>query len=1111
MSRFGKLFYLSLALMILGLCTEQNILVSSPTGTVPHAGMIRNPDVSASHIAFRYADDLWLVPRDGGAAKPLASPPGEESFPRFNQDGSLLAFLAHYEGDPGIYIMPVNGGIPKRLTHHPPKQMLCDWTPEGRLLYYTSARNGLLGRTELFTISANGGMPTPVDVPYGAEAAISSDGRWLAYTPVVPLWVGNWKRYVGGSASDIWLKDLRNETWRKLTSWKGSDMSPMWHKGILYYLSDAGPEHRDNLWMYNIEKDEHTQLTQYSKFDVVMPSMGPGSSGGGEIIFSVGETLHLFDLTSREDRIVEVTIPGARSELRPRNINVSEAVRHYSVSPGGKRLAVEARGDIWTLPAKHGVPRNLTQTSGVAERYPSWSPDGRWIAYFSDRSGEYELYLIQSDGKAEERQITSGNRSFFFPLTWSPDSKHLVFQEKTGELWLCKIHTSQLTLIAVDPWTPTNPGDQCVVSFSPDSRWIAFDRSEPSDSGIRSLWLYHIPTSKLHRITSALADESLPVFGRDGKYLYFAARRSFKPTYSEVEFAWAYENTELLMAIPLCTGVERPFTAISDEVDWENNKKEINSEFSNNDVSSTEIELAGLQARAYKLPAAPGSFEYLGVNDAGQLIYLRNSGGNSGDKTRVQLLDPKDREAEEKLVVENVQEIVLSPDGATLAGCQGEAAVPNLYPATAEASGTPPVTEGMLANVEPRAEWEQVFTDTWRLYRDFFYDPHMHGLDWQALRKQYAAMLPDCASRADLTFVIEQMIGELNVSHSRYRPPTEENKPKSPGIGLIGADFELANGGFRFSRIYQGPVWEPDICSPLAEPGVDVSEGEYLLAVNGVPVNTAKDPWVPFVGLAGLEVKLTIGPDPVINKSAREVIVKTRDFSWDQNLRYRAWVEDNRQYVDEKSQGRIGYVHLPNYIPSGLNLLMQQYFPQQNKEAMIIDQRFNGGGWTPHRFLEILNRPPMMYRARRHGLDKPVPSDAHFGPKCLLMNMLSGSSGDLFPWMFRHAKLGPLIGTRTWGGVVGLSGNPRLIDGSYPLIPNNGTYTADGRWIIEGWGVEPDILVKENPSALMAGIDVQLEKAIEEMLRALEKPHFTPPSPPQSPDRTGMGIPEKER
>ena len=1082
------------------------------------AGLLQEPDVSATHVAFCWADDLWLVRREGGVAVPLASPPGTERRPRFSPDGEEIAFVAAYDGDLDLYAMPVAGGVPFRVTHQPSWQLLSDWTPNGRLLYSVEASSGVLGRTELYTVSSTGGMPTRVPVPHGSEAAVSADGRWLAYVPMDPRWSRGWKRYVGGSATDIWLVDLEapGSEGRVVTDWDGSDLHPMWHGETLYYLSDAGPAHRRNIWAWDRTTGERTQVTHHQELDVRGPSMGPGPDGRGEIVFIVGNDLRLLDLVTGQERVVDVRITAAREQLRPRLVDVSDAIGLFHPGPDGNRVVVEARGDIWTLPAKHGSPRNLTRSDDVAERYPAWSPDGRWIAYFSDRSGEYELHVIAGDGSGEERQVTSGHQTFFYPPVWSPDSEHLVFQEKTGDLWLCTVSDGELLKLATDPWPSTRASGRRSVSWSPDSRWIAFDLTEPANDGIHSLWLFDVQTATRHRITSSMADEQLPAFGRDGDFLYYVAQRAFDPIGSAVEFAFAYEDTEVLMAMPLRSEVERPFAARTDEVELDGGDEDRGDDQSTSDDDETSsgadevaIELEGLETRAYRLPVAPGSFVGLAAAADGKLVYVRLSGGDVDEEPAIMVVDPTAEDGDEASVASALGEVALSADGTTLAGRGRGSEAPSLLPVEPDAKAVQPVTAGMLTRIDPRREWRQLFEDTWRLFRDYFYDPNMHGVDWQAVHDRYAGLLPECAARSDLSFLIRQMIGELNVGHGRFSDPPPDDNP-APGVGLLGVDFELSDGTYRFAKIYRGPGWEPDLASPLLAPGVTVEEGEYLLAVNGVPVSQEQDPWAPFVGLENQEVVLSVGAT-ADDDSPREVVVKARSHGWERNLRYRSWVEKNREYVAAASEGRVGYVHLSNYVTQGLNLLITQYFPQQGMEAMIIDQRFNGGGWTPHRFLEILNRPPIGYRARRDGLDRPVPAQAHFGPKCLLMNEHSGSSGDMFPWMFRSAGLGPLIGQRTWGGVVGLSGNPGLIDGSQPVVPNNGTYSVEGEWVVEGWGVEPDIAVPDRP---VHGIDVPdttLDVAVETMLDALEGEHFKTPAPPAGPDRSGMGVPADER
>ena len=1090
-------------------------LAAAEAGVRPHGGMLRDPDVSATHIAFRYADDLWLVPREGGVATPLASPPGEEARPRFSPDGGTLAFEANYDGDRDLYTLPVAGGSPVRVTHHPGRQRLCDWTPDGRLLFYMGSpeRNG--ATTELFTVAAQGGLPQRLPVPYGSEAAMSPDGDWLAYSPNPTDYYRTWKRYAGGTAADVWLFHLEDHRYRAVTAWQGSDTYPMWHGETVYYLSNAGPSHRENLWAYDPRTDRRRQITRFTHFDVKSPAMGPGAAGGGEIVFSLGEALYLLDLETGEARSVEVRIPGARPRLRPRPVDVAEEIRAYSLSPSGRRVAVEARGDIWTLPAEEGTPRNLTRSSGVGERSPAWSPDGRWIAFFSDRSGEYELHLVPSDGRGEERQLTSDSRTFYSLAVWSPDSESIAFVEKNGALWLHTLASGETRQIADEPWARYRGR---TLSWSPDSRWLAYERSFAHASEITAVWLYDAARGESHQVTSGMHDDRSPVFDRKGEYLYYVSRRSFEPRLSELDFVFAYLHTQVLVAVPLRGDLLPPGGPKSDEESWDA-EDEAPGEAAGGraakagspvaeEVAPVEIEVEGFQARARELEVAPGTMGRLEINDQGQLLFLRRSQRGKGDGVAIKLYDFHAEEPEEKTLAEELSAFDLSARGDRLVAFKDGGL--SILEARPDADAEPVVTDGMWVQIEPRAEWRQLFHDSWRLFRDFFYDPSMHGLDWAAIRDRYAPMLDDCASRRDVSTVIREMLAELNVGHAGLGAAPGEEEPKLE-VGLLGADFALHRGAYRFDRIIRGAAWNLEARNPLEAPGVRVREGEYLLAVNGVPVDTAKDPWAAFLGLAGRTVTLTVGPEPRLGKGDRDVVVEALAPRGARILRYYSWLERNRRFVDEKTGGRVGYVFVPNYLNRGMNSLVEQFFPQRGKEALIIDQRWNGGGYTPHRFLEILNRPVLMYRSRRDGEDRPVPNFAHFGPKCLLINELSGSSGDMFPWMFRHAGLGKLIGRRTWGGVVGLSGNPNLIDGQRLVIPNNGTYSPDGRWIIEGHGVDPDLEVPDDPSLMVDGGDPQLEAAVAEMLRAIEEDPYRPPQPPAGPDRSGMGIVESER
>ncbi len=1210
----------------------------------PHAGMLRYPAVSSTHIAFSYSNRLWLVSRDGGMASPLAAPASAPAFPRFSADGKSIAFVANYEGGRDIYTLPVDGGVPYRVTHHPSGEILNAWLPDGKLLFSASIM-GLSRQSQLYTVPAKGGLPTKLPVPYGAMASISPDGRWLAYTPHTQDFA-TWKRYCGGMQTDIWLFDLKELKSKRMTDWEGNDTAPMWQGKSVYYVSDAGPEHRANIWVYDTATGRRKQITAFKDFDVKWASHGPGPRGEGEIVFQKGSELCLLDIPTGKVRTVEVRIPGERLTLSARDVDASKFITSWGISATGKRAVVAARGDIWTLPAKNGMPRNLTRSNGSNERDPAWSPDGKWIAYLSDASGEYELYITQSDGLGETRQLTKDGGLFRYRPSWSPDSKHISFVDQSGQLLLHTIATGETKVVDTDPWGDTPDG-----SWAPDSRWIAYARQDdrPSQS---SLWVYEVETGKKYRLTSGVFADSRPVFDRKGEWIYWVSQRSFQPTYEQFGTTWVYTDSQVLMAAPLKADIASPYLPRTDEETWKDQKKDdakpstqlavndndligsssssqaqndpISGKWSGtasgdaipsgsltftaelklglnnavngtidtpmgsagvsgawdpasselklnavlpmgvnvsvvmrvsgdtaagtatvegetvqvrmrreggkpaapqqpaqggakepekpNDAAATKeplkvtIEVEDFEARAMQLPPKPGSFGGLAVNDRNQLIFARVGGRGSSDPSAIKLFDIKDEKKEEKVVAAGASSFDISADGKKLLVMRGSSA--SIQDASAGASGEAVVTTGMTVRIDPRVEWKQIYNEAWRIMRQFFYAPNMHGVDWPKMREQYAAMLDDCASREDVGYVIGELIAELNVGHAYYGGGDTAPAPSVP-VGMLGVDFALENGAYRIARIYRGAPWDADARGPLGAPGIKVKEGDYLLAVNGVPVDTAKDPWAAFVGLAGRTVTLTVSDKPTRDTSARDVAVNLD--SSESKIRYRAWIERNRAYVDKQTGGRVGYIYVPNTGVDGQNDLVRQLVGQRGKDALIIDERWNGGGQVPHRFVELLERPLYNYWTGRYGHASAWPSDAHHGPKCMLINGLAGSGGDLFPWYFRAAKAGKLIGTRTWGGVVGIGGFPQLVDGAVVTTPNFAFFENEKKWGIEGHGVDPDIEVLDDPALMQNDGDPQLDAAIKLMLDAIKDKPYKPVTKPPYPDRSGMGVPPKDR
>ena len=1230
------------------LTAATGVLLTAPTATAdidPNGGMLRYPDVSAEHIVFVYANDLWIVDRDGGLARPLASPPGGETFPKFSPDGQTIGFVGNYEGDRDLYTISVNGGVATRATHHPANEQLSDWTPDGNLLF---ASNGFSGQgqgrqQQIFTVGPDGGMPTMLPIPYGANGAVSPDGVWLAYTPH-PRDFRTWKRYRGGWASDIWLFNMETNESVRMTDFEGTDSIPMWHGDTVYYLSDRGDEHRLNIWSYDTGSGVHDQITSFRDFDIKWPSIGPGERGRGEIVFQNGAELYLLDLRDRQSSAINVTIPGDRPAIANQRMDASDLIYGWDISPSAKRATVEARGDIWTLPAENGSPRNLTRTSGVAERDPIWSPDGQWIAYLSDETGEYEVCVTQSDGKGETRQLTSNGTQYRYMDSWSPDSEKIIFRDKDGAFYLLDVESGDQTLIDKHPQQNASSS----ISWSHDSRWIAYDMTQ-SNNPHSVIMFFDTESGEKHQVTNGMLSTHNPSFDRKGEFLYYATSINFSPTYSDTpDTTWIYENMDSIVMVPLLEDSASPFAPESDEEEWDEddegdegeegndddgdedeadeeaddgvtgtwegritgdepvpaeggtftmtlrlndgdsvkgvftagefvfkvsgtydegsgvisgnltsdmfpplhvritidgeslsatiNADGFNAEFSGDRtaigvgdddadeddddgeaVERVEIDLDGFERRAIALPIDSGNIVGLSVNSSDALLYVR-IGDDGAD---IKVFDPSDDDPEEQNVASGINGYQLTPDGKNLLVLRGGGSAA-IQGASAGSSPENISTSGMSVTITPREEWEAVMMDAWRRERDFFYDPNMHGVDWAGVRDHYMAMLDDCVSRADVAFLIREMISEINVGHAYYRTgPTGENEP-AVGVGSLGCTFELNNGAYQITHIHEGADWDADARGPLSQPGVDVNVGDYLLAINGVELDTSKDPWAALIGLGGRTVTLTVASIPSMDgvnpedleegetgEAPRDVVVKM--LNGDMNLRFREWVEGMRQYVDDQTDGKVGYIYVINTGVPGQSDLLRQFFGQLDKQALIIDDRWNGGGQIPTRFIELLNRPITNYWAVRDGEDWQWPPDGHRGPKCMLINGPSASGGDAFPSYFRLTGLGKLIGMRTWGGLVGYTGNPRFIDGSGVTVPSFAYYDKDGTWGIEGHGVDPDIEVIDDPALMVDGGDPQLDAAIELMLSEIERNGYTHPNRPAYPNRSGFGLAEEDK
>ena len=1077
------------------------------------ARLLRYPDVSATQIAFVYGGDIWVVPKSGGVAQKLSSPRGEESFPRFSPDGSRIAFSGNYDGNQDVYLIPVGGGVPERLTHHPAPDRVVDWYPDGRSILMASSMTSEKDRfNKLFKLAATGGIPTQLPMPYGEFGSLSPDGKMIAYTTGA-IDFRTWKRYRGGLAQDIWVFDLEKNTARKIAEDVANDIQPMWHGRTIYFLSDRGAGVRNNIWAHNLDNGQTRQLTNFTNDDVYFPAMGPS-----EIVFQNGGQIHLLDLASNQTRPVNIQVVSDLATVRPRPEMVGSLVANADISPTGKRAVFEARGELFTVPEKHGVIRNVTSSSGSAERTPTWSPDGKWIAYWSDRTGEYELTLEPADAGGAARTVTKLGPGFRYRPFWSPDSKRIAFIDQAGRIHIVMDLANGRT-VSIDQTRYGSHGAVAnwVPSWSADGRWLAYDKT--LDSGQPVVMLYDTQTSKATQATTGFYAAQNPTFDPAGKYLYFLTARNFAPTYSNMDNTWIYANSTLIAAVPLRKDVPSPLAPRNDEekgppatpaqaVARETAKRDSVRKDSARVVPSPKtvgIDLEDFERRAVILPVAAGNYGELQAIQ-GKVIYHKHArtGEPQGTKQPIMYYDLEERE--EKAILEDAQTYYTSADGkkmlVRLAGPPGPQgprfAILDIKAAQKVDKQLP--TNELETVVDPRAEWKQIFADAWRLERDYFYDPNMHGVNWEAMRKHYGALIDQASTREDVNWILGELIAELNASHT-YRGGGDLEQPLNRGVGLLGADYALENGAYRIKRIVDGAVWDSEVRSPLSASGVNVKEGDYLLAVNGRRLDPKLDPWEAFQGLAGEAVEITVNSRPDTN-GARTVMVET--LRSEGRLRNLAWIESNRKRVHDATNGRVGYVYVPSTGIDGQNDLARMFYGQASMDALIIDERFNSGGQIPDRFVELLNRPVANYWAVRDGQDWQWPQVAHQGPKVMLVNEWSGSGGDAFPFYFKRAGLGPVIGTRTWGGLIGISGVPALVDGGNVTVPTFSIYSTEGEWIIENEGVTPDITVVDDPGLMAQGRDPQLERAIQETLKMLEA---NPPKRPKRPPYPNRAAP----
>lgn len=1049
--------------------------------------LMQHPDVSNTHITFTYGDDVWIVSKSGGLANRLSSPAGVEGFPRFSPDGKMIAYTANYNGNDDVYVINITGGIPKRLTYHGMNDRVLGWTPDGRSVLFASSReSGRQRYSQFYTVKVEGGSPEKLDVPYGEYASFSSDGSKIAYTDRSRV-TRNWKRYRGGTAPDILIFDLKTFSTQNITSNNANDELPMWIAETIYYMSDNGPHKRNNLWQYDLKTKTNRQLTQFKDFDITFPE-----SSTSDIVFEAGGSLYLYNIASGLTNEVKIQIISDQKELIPEIKNVSNYLQDATLSPDGNRVVAQARGELFNLPATEGFVSNISSTTGIAERSPAWSPDGKHLACWSDSDGEYQLVLYDMEGHSKPKTITKHKNGFYYSIYWSPDSKKIAFVDQAMTIKYISIENEKETTVDKGKYMFQGDLANFSVTWSPDSNYFAYARS--TENRVRSaIFIYDTKKSTLNQLTSGYYSDNAPAFSKDGKHLFFLTSRTFQPIYSDMDNTFIYANSSNLAVATLeksshsLIAVKNDASEIKKKDDDEGEEKK---EDTKKEAEATKIDLDGFETRIELLDIPAGNYGNLkALKDKLLFTKFPNSGSESGGSSALHYYDFKSREV--KMIIPEVYSYSVSANGEKLLVMQGSKLAVIGIGENKKIEKSVPLQD-MTMTVIPKEEWKQIFNDVWRFERDFFYDPNMHGVDWEAMRKRYGNLIEQANTRNDVNIIIGDLIAELNASHT-YNGGGDRESSKRMNVGYLGADLKINNGTFQISKILTGALWDAEVRSPLSKPGLTIKEGDYILAVNGTPIDITRPISASLQGLADTAVQLTVNSSPSL-KDAKNVIVKT--LGSETRLRHLAWIENNRKRVDNASNGKVGYIYVRSTGVDGQNELVRQFYAQMDKEGLIIDERFNSGGQIPDRFIELLDRKPLAFWAVRDGKDWAWPPAGNFGAKVMLINGFSGSGGDAFPDYFRKRELGPLIGTRTWGGLIGISGAPSLIDGGNVTIPTFRMYDPSGEWFKEGHGVDPDIEVIEDFESLAKGTDAQLESGIREVMKLL-KTNFKEPKRPK--------------
>lgn len=1080
-------------------------VADSPPGYV-----MRFADIGHGQIVFTYEDDLWLVSDGGGDARRLTSHPGRETGAKFSPDGTLLAFTGEYDGGTDIYVMDARGGVPRRLTYHPAGSVMLDWCPDGKGVVFTSNREAPLFSNELYKVLIDGGNPMKLPVDRGSLASVAPDHSGIAYNRI-GTHARTWKRYEGGIAQDIWVKDFKSGDIVKITDWQGADNFPMWGQGAIYFSSDR-QDGTLNLYRYDTTTKQTTRLTHFTDYDVKYPSLG-----GDKIVFQYGPGLSVLDLAGGTVGPVPIAIPSDRRHVRAELVTPEPTAGSFGLSPAGERVLIEARGEILNLPADKGDPLNLTRAGASREKNAAWSPDGRWVAFVSDRTGEEQLYLADQRGEQPWRQLTDGFFAFLRQPEWSPDSKHLLFSDKFLRLNLVDASSGKVTEIAHseydDAWERWGIMDYV---WSPDSRWVAF--TSQTENMNEAIWLHEVATGRNTKITDDMTQDWSPSFSADGKHLFFLSARTFDPIMCRQDQNHIFLKMALPYVVLLQQDLRSPFftqdvvvaAAPAAEEKGKDDKKDKkdkkNQDKKGEGTVTVRVDLDGISGRIlacpgvtadnyFRLSAVEGGFLMLRKKEP-EFNKYQNVDDTTGDA--LELLKYKLEDQETETLMDGIANYHLSQDGKKMvyrAGAQ-YGVVETGKPAKAGDGKVDPAA--VRLRIDRMEEFPQIFAEAWRVQRDWFYDKNMHGVNWQAMYDKYAPFVAGCGTRGDLNYLIGEMISELNIGHTYIYGGDFEDTGERVGTGLLGCSFVAEEGKdyYRIADIVDGVTWDPHYRSPLAEPGLGIKEGDYLIAIDGVEVKAGDNVLAHLVDKADAVVTLTTAAQP---KAQGAVTTRVRTLASENPLRYRAWVDANLAHVTEAGQGRIGYLHMPDMGEPGLKEFGRSYYPQTSKEAMIIDDRYNGGGFVGDMVIDRLERRLWSLTQPREGKLGRNPERVFHGPLVVLVNEDTYSNGEFFAEAVKRLGLATLIGVRTWGGSTGIEPHQGLVDGGTTTPPQFGMYGLDGTWPIEGWGVEPHIVVMNMPKDVVEGRDTQLDYAVRYLLDQLRDgggKWDIPPAPP---------------